>query len=276
MNLPLSEVMSKPTVINDTQFNMVSMLQNVSMLESNNQQTAYHLGSNDVIAVNVWGHPEFNTASATPLPYGTTPKNASLQSLQNSFGVYNQASNGQVQSGSEYVLDNDGSLFFPLVGKVVLAGLTVQQAQSLLSNKISKYIVNPQVTLKIANFRSQRVLVMGEVNTPQLLALSDVPLTLAGAIGLSGGINSTTANVEQIYVLRPSGRHSVTAYWVDMSSASAMVYAQFFNLKANDVIYVSTAGLAQFNRVMNQLLPTAEVLWYTKTAFPNSAGILIN
>lgn len=276
MNLPLSETISKPTVINDTQFTMLPLIQSVNMKESSTAEvTPYYLGINDVISVNIWGHPEFNNPYPTTLPYGTGTTNSTLKSLQNSFGSGGTQQNFANNQNS-YVIDNDGTLFFPLIGRVKLAGLTIQQAQNLLTKRTAKYVVNPQVSINIVSFRSQRILVMGEVNTPQLLALSDVPLTLASAIGLAGGINSTTANVEQVYVLRPTGRHTVTAYWIDLSSASAMVYAQYFNLHANDVVYVSTAGLAQFNRVMNQLLPTAETLWYTKTAFPSTAGIWIN
>jgi polysaccharide export outer membrane protein len=50
-----------------------------------------------------------------------------------------------------------------------------------------------------------------------------------------------------------------------MQSAASMLYAENFPLINNDVVYVSTAGIANFNRVLNQILPAVQTVWFTKS-----------
>jgi polysaccharide biosynthesis/export protein len=72
-----------------------------------------------------------------------------------------------------------------------VAGLTQDQARNLLSNKLSKYLRQPKVTLRVQSFRSKRVYVDGEVKNPGLQAINDIPMTLVEAINRAGGVLPT-------------------------------------------------------------------------------------
>src|SRR5215470_10322057 len=63
-------------------------------------------------------------------------------------------------------IDSDGNVQAPLVGRIHVAGITLQQAEQELNKDLSKYIREPQVVVSIAEVRSQPVSVLGAVNTP--------------------------------------------------------------------------------------------------------------
>ena len=84
-------------------------------------------------------------------------------------------------------VDGEGDIQVPLVGRVHVAGLTVQQAEKELNKRLSKYIKNPQAALDVKELRSQPASVLGAVNTPGVHQVSGRK-TLLEMISMAGGI----------------------------------------------------------------------------------------
>jgi polysaccharide export outer membrane protein len=129
--------------------------------------------------------------------------------------------------------------------------------------KLSKYIRHPKVSVQVAAFNSQRAHVLGEVMQPGLRPLTDRPLTILDAISLCGGINVTTADVSHIYVIRSVDLQNISVYRLNSQSPQNLLVAEHFRLANNDVIYVPPAGIVSWNRVINQILPSLQTVWYT-------------
>lgn len=106
---------------------------------------------------------------------------------------------------------------------------------------------------------TNKVYVMGEVNKPAALPLADGRMTLAEALS-TGGIDQNAADPGKIYVLRKQGDKAM-AFHLDASEPDALILATTFQLKPLDIVFVSTAGVSRWNRVMTQLLPTVQTLW---------------
>lgn len=123
----------------------------------------YRVGPQDVLLVTVWDHPEI-----------TLP-----------LGQY------RTDSASGMVVDNDGYLFFPYVGKVAVGGLTVSQVRDALTAQLNRTLQKPQVDVKVLEYRSQKIYVGGEVKNPAVYAITDVPFTLAEAVNRAGGFLPT-------------------------------------------------------------------------------------
>ncbi|BDU71784.1 polysaccharide biosynthesis/export family protein [Mesoterricola silvestris] len=121
----------------------------------------YRLGSQDVLLVTVWDHPEIS------LPMGPNRTDTSYGNL----------------------VDEEGNIFFPYVGKLKVAGMTVSQVRDSLTTQLAKSLRNPQVDVKVLVYRSQKVYVGGEVRNPAVYPVTDVPFTLAEAINRAGGLN---------------------------------------------------------------------------------------
>jgi polysaccharide export outer membrane protein len=88
-------------------------------------------------------------------------------------------------------------------------------------------------------------------------------LTLAEAVAGAEGINLSTANTEQIYVIRgvpveseDGPRIEPRIYQLDASDATALLMADAFPMRPRDVVFVSTAEIVRWNRVMQQIAPT--------------------
>ncbi len=220
-----------------------------------NSPYKYKIGSYDVLNVIVWNHPEMTTATtSTQMAAGTGLSGTGAQSPQ-----YAQQN---TQSAGLFV-DNRGFIQLPLIRNVHVAGLSTDQISHLLEKKLSKYIRHPDVSTQVTVFNSQRVHVLGEVMKPGMRPLTDRPMTILDAISLSGGINVKTADVGDIYVIRSRDLQHISVFKLNAKSPANLIVAEHFRLVNNDIVYVPPAGIISWNRIVNQILPSVQTLWFT-------------
>lgn len=206
-----------------------------SWLVNHNTIQVYRVGPYDVINVIVWDHPEL-TASSTTV--------SSVAQIGGGGG-----------GDSGFLVSAQGTISFPFAGTLVVGGLTIPQIEKKIERGISKYIRNPQVTVRVSVFRSQEAQLLGEMAGGQkTIPLTDKPISLLDALNQSGGTNVGTSNTARIYVIR-GNVNDITVFKLNAKSPAMMVVAQHFNIKNNDIIYVSPLSVTNWNRVMNQLLP---------------------
>ena len=229
----------------------------------------YHVGIGDQVNIFVWGHPEFSS------PVGQSPQEQ--QSVVLSGGVGQAAQGSQTLSGvaslnslttapvaTGYIVNSNGDIIFPLLGPIKVVGLSELQISEILAKKLAVYVKKPQVTVQVLAFNSQKVYVIGEVNqTTAIIPINETPTTLAYALSAVGGINQTTADASQVYVIRGSLEHP-TIYWLDAENPASMLYADNFALQNHDVIFVSAAMVVRWNRILNQILPSVQTYYFTK------------
>ncbi|MDB5868877.1 MAG: polysaccharide export protein [Polaromonas sp.] len=129
---------------------------------------AYGIGPGDVINIVVWNHPELVLA-----PAGAT--------------LTTDAS-GLASVGNGYNVSPEGLIQFPMLGTFKISGLTENKAREEITRRLSKFLKDPQVTLRVQAYRAGRVYVDGEVRTPGLQAINDIPMTLPEAISRAGGL----------------------------------------------------------------------------------------
>lgn len=212
----------------------------------------YHIGPQDVLDIYVWGHPEFNA------PLSQVPVEQSIQNISNP--VNPPATLSPMPAG--YLVGPDGKIFYPLVGSVPVAGKTVEQIRVDLSRLLTRYIRRPQLNVRVAGFRSKKIYVMGEVVKPGLQPLTDAPLTITDAINLSGGLDPNTSDASHIFVIRGNYVYP-EVYWLNAKSPKTLLLASNFRLEDRDVVYVSSTDTAKMARVINQILPAIQAIWYT-------------
>lgn len=131
-----------------------------------------------------------------------------------------------------YLVDSDGFIEFPLLGKIKLGGLTRQEAIKLLQNKLSPdYVKNPTINIRISNFS---VTVLGDVKTPGRFIIPNERVSVIEAIGLAGDLN--ISGVRNIQVKREENNKIVT-YDLDLKSNSIFTSPAYY-LQQNDIVYV--------------------------------------
>jgi polysaccharide export outer membrane protein len=100
-----------------------------------------------------------------------------------------------------FTVEADGTINYPLVGRVPVAGKTLRAIQEDLTSRLgAKYLRNPQVTILVDQFRSQSIFVLGEVRQPGKHVISG-NLTLLEALSQAGG--PTTSAGTEVIVRRP-------------------------------------------------------------------------
>lgn len=174
------------------QFRDQQLGQDIKLLMA--EPTPYVIEAGDILSIVVWGHPELASA---------------VMNLQAPTMANNEMA-GTAAPPSGFVVDHDGLLQFPFAGVIKISGLTEEQARKLLTNKIGHYINKPNVTLRVQAFRSKRIYVDGEVKTPGLQPINDIPMTLIEALNRAGGV-LPTADQSQITINRGG-----TTYWINL------------------------------------------------------------
>jgi polysaccharide biosynthesis/export protein len=287
---------------------------------------SYIIGVGDVLSITVWDHPEL-----------TIPA-------------------GQFRSAGESgnVVHPDGTIFYPYIGSLKVAGKPVGEARTLIASSLAKYIESPQVEVSVAAYRSQRIFVTGAVTQPSVLPITNIPMTLldavnaAGGLGVDadwrsvvltsedkngtthtdidlyalyqkgdmsqnvllghndivhvprndalkvfvmgdvvkpttqridrsgltlaeaisnvGGIDEVSADASGIFVLRASQQEGRLAdvFQLDASDGGMLILSTQFELKPLDIVYVTSAPLARWNKIVSQLLPTLNGLYFAK------------
>lgn len=111
--------------------------------------------------------------------------------------------------------------------------------------------------VRVAASSENKVYVLGEVVQPKALQMNNGRLTLTQALGEAGGLNMVSAAAQKVYVVRNVGTTEPIVYNLDAESPIALAVAENFELNPKDVVYVDTAGLARFSRIVGLIIPSA-------------------
>jgi polysaccharide export outer membrane protein len=156
------------------------------------------------------------------------------------------AAGGALSGAIGYLVDYDGNITMPIIGKVKAEGLTKSQLNEVLVEKLSPYVKNPIVNIRFLNFR---VLLMGEVaGGGSWITFPNEKATIVDAIGQAGGITDL-AQRTNVLVIRQQPGGKVETHRVDLNDA--MVFqSPVFQLQQNDLIYVlpNESKLIQYQR----------------------------
>lgn len=160
----------------------------------------------------------------TALPFNLDQKNIN-PNLNNGYTMGNQERIG-------YLIDDEGTINFPVLGKLTLNGMKRSEAIELLEDSLQNYLSNPIVNIQILNYK---VTVLGDVSRPGTFKVPNERITVLEAIGLAGDLN-ITGNRKNIKVVRDSDG-SKEEYTLDLTSSSVFASPAYY-LQQNDVVYV--------------------------------------
>jgi polysaccharide export outer membrane protein len=148
-------------------------------------------------------------------------------------------------------IDTSGKISYPLVGDIQAGGLSVFQLRDKIRDGLSKYYVNPEVSVGVVAVQSQKVIVLGEVNKPGLFSL-DNPLTALEAISTAGGFTQD-AKQKNVLVIR-GGLEKPDIMTIDFNRIiSGYDLAQNVYLQNGDIIYVPATFIANVSRFFEHL-----------------------
>ncbi len=146
-----------------------------------------------------------------------------------------------------YIVDKDGVIDFPGLGAIYVQGMTTKQLKDYLTNRISKTVKDPQVTVSLNNFK---VNVLGEVKEAKMIKVTTEKFSVFDALAACGDLTEYGKR-DGIMVIRqlPDGE---TVYNRLNLHDSSITGSPFFYLKQNDVVYVEPNNVKQDNSKYNQ------------------------
>lgn len=143
---------------------------------------------------------------------------------------------------TEARVGGDGMISFPLIGPVKLGGLTVGQAEKKIASLLNdEYLVDPQVTVFISEYRSKKVSVLGEVKMPGLYELNS-DITLLDIISKAGGLTENAGDDAVIKRRSPSPGVKGESLSVNLKALNQGSEAANVPVQDGDRIYVARAG----------------------------------
>lgn len=171
----------------------------------NYQPEPYQIGPGDTLYITVWDHPEL-----------TSPAGSQQQTV----------ANGRL-------VRSDGTLFYPYIGTFKAAGMDIEQLRKEISNRLAKYIENPQVDVGVVGYGSQLITLQGAFVKTEPQPVTAVPLTLAQVIG-NATINTEQADLSDL-VLTRDGRD----YHIDLNALSGGTnFTRSIYLKPGDRLFL--------------------------------------
>ena len=157
------------------------------------------------------------------------------------FNLFRGAAEGGFQAEQvDYLVDQAGEIDFPVIGKLKIQGLTPDELRIHLRDKLSDYLKDPIINIRLRNFT---VTVLGEVNGPGTFPVDGEQITILEAIGLAGDLRITGVR-ENVLVIRDFNGTKVYTR-IDLTSKN-MVNSPVYYLTQNDVVYIepNKAGIS--------------------------------
>ena len=135
-----------------------------------------------------------------------------------------------------YLIDQDGMIDLPFVGKVKLDGLTLNEAQNILTDVIKDFYKNPDLQINIEEFNSSKVYIVGAVRNQKTINLNQKPIRLIEA-AIEANFNPSAE--DKLYGTKGFLRRDNEVYKIDLTNAfSGNDEKENFYLKKNDVIFI--------------------------------------
>lgn len=162
------------------------------------------------------------------------PEASEIFNIHSTSNVRSMSASNTVAPATGYLVNQEGEIEFPMLGKVKAAGLSKkalkQTLESQLSNK--KLLLFPIVDIRYLNYK---VSILGEVARPSVLTISNEKLTLLEALGLAGDL-TIFANRKNVLLIREDG-NSKKLIRIDLTT-DELFTSPYYYLNSNDILYV--------------------------------------
>ena len=156
-----------------------------------------------------------------------------------------------------YIIDNNGEVNFPLLGKIKLEGMSRIKSIDFISEKLKPYVSDVTVNINITNFR---INVMGDVKNPGSFLIPNGKVSIIDAIALAGDLN--LSGIREVNIRRET-KDGILSGIIDLKS-NDLFSSPFFYLQQNDIIYVSPnkakSQSASYNQNTGVIISTASII----------------
>lgn len=185
-------------------------------------------------------------------PLVAAPFNLTMQTAQNAA---QRNSTYQQPALMQYLVDNDGSVDFPVIGRITLGGMTKNEAENLIREKLKPYLKEvPIVTVRMANYK---ISVIGEVNRPGTFTISNEKVNVLEALAMAGDMTvyGIRSNVKLIRENNQGERQVIALNLNDEN----VLHSKYYYLQQNDILYVTPNK----TKAKNADISNSTTIWFS-------------
>ena len=182
-------------------------------------------------------------------------------------------SSGQMSSGGGslqgYLVDNDGDINFPVVGKLHVAGMTKTECEDMIKEKITPYLAkteNPIVTVRTSSYR---VTVIGEVGKPKVVPVTTGQMSIIEALAQAGDL-SIYGKRDNVLLIREDATGEKHSYRLNLNDAN-LFNSPYYYLQQNDIVYVEPNKV----KAKNSTIGSSTTLWFSFVGIVTSVASLV-
>ena len=159
-----------------------------------------------------------------------------------------------------YLVSNDGTIEFPVLGTLQVGGLTKIECEKMIHDKIQPYLnakENPVVTVRMANYK---ISVLGEVNRPGMFTVGNEKINIFEALAQAGDLTIYGVR-DNVKLIRESADGKKEVHTIVLNDAN-LINSPYYYLQQNDIIYVEPNSVKAKNSTVGQ----TTTLWFSATS----------
>jgi polysaccharide biosynthesis/export protein len=162
---------------------------------------------------------------------------------------------GDFQEDTVGILVNaDGIASFPLLGDLKVEGMFVDDLKKKIENLAAEFIINPSVNINIIN---HRVFVLGEVNRPGTIKVTNTTISIFEVLSSSGGLSDTSKKNEVLIIRGDLNKPDLIK--LDLTNFQNLT-SNDLQLQPYDIVYVNPSSGKTFNITINELFPFIQLI----------------
>jgi polysaccharide export outer membrane protein len=154
-----------------------------------------------------------------------------------------------------YVVDVNGEINFPIVGKIKIGGLKKSEAVSLIKEKLEPFLKDPIITIQFLNYK---ITILGEVRNPGTYTISNEHTSILQALGIAGDL-TIYGRRDNVLLIRESQGGKKEYIRIDLTKTDVLA-SPFYYLQQNDVIYVEP-NKTRINTVISSAASTNAAIY---------------
>jgi polysaccharide export outer membrane protein len=196
------------------------------------------------------------TVSTTD-PEAAVPFNLTVATVQSMSLRSNSTSQATLQT---YLVDNEGNIDFPLVGRMHLGGLTKSEAEQLILQKIKPFMSeteNPIVTVRMINYK---ISVIGEVARPGMFTVANEKISILEALAQAGDLTIYGVR-DRVKLIREDSTGKKEIHVLNLNDAN-IINSPYYYLQQNDIVYVEPNKV----KSQNSSVGSMTTLWFSATS----------
>ena len=187
--------------------------------------------------------------------------------VQTSINAARSSSLTQQPSLQQYLVNNEGTIDFPVLGRIKVGGLTKNEAEDLIREKLSDYLNEvPIVTVRMANYK---IAVLGEVARPGMFTVSNEKVNIFEALAMAGDLTIWGMR-DNVKLIREDAIGKREIIMLNLNDAE-IVTGPYYYLQQNDILYVNPNKTKAKNSDIGQ----STSLWFSATSILVSIASLL-